>query len=177
MNNPAIYNNAPAYSRHYFDLIETDDLLLELENSFQLTLDLFSDVKPEQENYAYADGKWTLNEVLRHIIDCERIFAYRALRFSRLDATELPGFDEDHYMASLKGMHWDLASLLQEYSHVRKSSMALFENMSGEMFNFKGNANGFSISTQAVGFMIVGHNLHHLSIVKSRYLGNNHPTS
>ena len=86
MNNKEIYENAPEYCGYFFDLIETDDLLSEFEKSKKLTLDVFNLVPSDLENFSYQSGKWTVKEVLRHIIDMERIFAYRAFRFSRLDS-------------------------------------------------------------------------------------------
>lgn len=168
-----MYNKAPDYARNYLDLIESDNLLMELEKSHDRTMQIFNAIPVDLEDYFYSPGKWTIKEVLRHIIDCERIFAYRALRFSRFDHTELPGFDEGQFMESLKGTKLSLADLIQEYTYIRKSTIILYKNMTDKMLGFKGTANNKSVSTEVVGFMIVGHNFHHLNVVESRYLAKN----
>jgi uncharacterized damage-inducible protein DinB len=170
MKDKSIYKDAPSYCHYYFDLLETDELLIELEKSQQLTQALFQQITKEKENYAYEPGKWSIKEVLRHIIDCERIFAYRALRFSRNDSTELPGFNENSYMEALKGVNQNLSDLLEEYLVVRKASILLFKSLSEAMLNYTGTANKLRYSAKMLGFMIIGHNLHHCIIIKQRYL-------
>lgn len=170
MTDKTIYENAPAYCHYYFDLIEGNDLMDELEKSKIFTLELFGQITPDKENHKYAPGKWTTKEVLKHIIDCERVYAYRALRFSRFDDTELPGFDENKYIAAIKGIELNLNDLREEYLSVRKSSVTLFKSITDEMLHFKGRANKVEISARAIGFMTVGHNLHHLHFIRSKYL-------
>lgn len=168
MTDSSIYKDAPPYYHPYFDLIQTNDLILELEKSKETTQKLFLAIK--DENYAYAENKWTIKEVLQHIIDCERIFAYRALRFSRLDPTELAGFDENDYINNIKPLQNNLNELLSEYLDVRNSSIKMVQPMTDKMFDFKGTANQFSLSARVLGFMMVGHNLHHCRIIETRYL-------
>jgi uncharacterized damage-inducible protein DinB len=165
MTNKKIYEDAPAYCHDYFNLVETDDLLNELVKSYQSTQELFGLITPENENHSYQPGKWTIKEVLRHIIDCERVYTYRAFRFSRFDDTELAGFDENNYIEVLKGQEQTLSDLKEEYKQVRRSTIALFKTMTNEMLDFKGTANNVGFTARALGFMTVGHNVHHVKYI------------
>lgn len=170
MTDKSVYKDAPSYCHYFFDLVETNDLLNELEKSYQLTLDLFKLITPEKENYSYQPNKWTVKEVLRHIIDCERVYTYRAFRFSRFDNTELAGFDENKYIKNFKSTEVSLADLREEYENLRKSTISLFKSMTNEMLDFKGTANKVTFTARALGFMTVGHNIHHCDFIKSNYL-------
>lgn len=170
MTDKTVYNDAPAYCHYFFDLVKTNDVLTELENSCQMTKGLFSMITAEKENYSYQPLKWTTKEVIRHIIDCERVYAYRAFRFSRFDKTELPGFDENFYIDSFKSVEQSLTDLTEEYQNVRKSTISLFKTMTDEMLDFKGTANKVVFTARALGFMAVGHNIHHCNFIKSNYL-------
>lgn len=170
MKDKTIYRDAPNYCHYFFDLVETNDLLIELENSCKLTLELFKLITSEKENFSYQPKKWTINEVLRHIIDCERVYSYRALRFSRFDNTELAGFDENKYIENMIGIVQNLDDLKDEYVNVRKATIALFKTMTHEMLDFKGTANKVSFTARTLGFMTVGHNLHHSNFIKTKYL-------
>ena len=172
MKNKEIYKDAPEYCHYYFDLIETDDLLFELEKSKELTTDIYKMITPELENYSYAPGKWTIKEVLRHIIDSERIFSYRAFRLSRFDNAELAGFDQNHYVENANQSDVKLSDLQEDYLAVRSSTICLFRNMTDEMFDFKGAANGQTYTARTLGFSIVGHNLHHCNFIKDKYLNS-----
>lgn len=175
MKDQTIYREAPAYYHPFLDLVETDDLLLALEQSRDGTLALMDRIAPEQEHFTYQSGKWTTNQVIRHVIDTERIFAYRALRFSRSDATELPGFDENAYIDHLRGVELRLADLKDEYAWVRGSTIALFRSMTPGMLDFQGKANGLPISARVIGFIAVGHNLHHVDFLRRHYLSTEKP--
>tara|TARA_Y100000768_G_scaffold354618_1_gene307715 strand:+ start:39 stop:563 length:525 start_codon:yes stop_codon:yes gene_type:complete len=171
MPNKPFYKDAPDYCSPFFDLVETDNLLNELEKSKILTLELFSRITPEKENFVYAPNKWTTKEIIRHIIDCERVYTYRAMRFSRFDNTELPGFDENKYIDNLKPVVMPhLSDLKNEYACVRNSTLALFKTMTNEMLDFKGNANKVLFTARTLGFMTVGHNLHHCNVIATKYL-------
>ena len=165
-----IYKDAPNYCHYFFDLIETDNLFNELEKSNQLTKDLCSLITTENENFSYEPNKWSIKEVLRHIIDCERVYTYRALRFSRLDNTELLAFDENKYVDNFKGTKQRLEDLKNEFENVRRSTISLFETMTDEMFDFKGTANKVTFTARTLGFMTVGHNIHHCNFIKTKYL-------
>ena len=173
MTNKTIYDDAPGYCHYFFDLIETDNLLVELERSKKRTQELFEKITANKENYSYEPHKWTTNEVIRHIIDCERVYTYRALRFSRFDATELPGFDENKYIERVNGIKLSLLNLKDEYKHVRNATIALYKMMTNEMMDFKGRANNVRFTARALGFMTVGHNLHHCNFIETKYLNGN----
>lgn len=170
MRNPEIYSQAPTYFHYYFNLLESDDLLLELEKDRRNTIDFFSNIPANMEHHAYQTGKWTVSQVLRHAIDTERIFNYRALRFSRFDTTELPGFDEDFYMEGMSNHKESIADLILEFDAQRKSSLSLFKAMTAEMLKAVGSANGQKYSTAAIGFFMIGHNMHHCKVLIERYL-------
>jgi hypothetical protein len=120
-------------------------------------------------DFAYADGKWTIKQVLQHCIDTERIFQYRALRLSRMDATPLPGFDENHYASNASVAHLSVDDLLDEWQIVRLSTQKIFENASEEGLLFQGTASNMTVNALAFGFTICGHAVHHLNIIKERY--------
>ena len=127
-------------------------------------------IPPEKHHYRYAEGKWSIKEVLQHIIDAERIFAYRALRFTRKDTTPLPGFDENSFAATSKAdaRSWD--KLLEELNVVRRSSELLFNSFDAEQLQANGISSNSPNYVLAVGFIIIGHAMHHQKILKERYL-------
>ncbi|AWM12822.1 DinB family protein [Flavobacterium sp. NRK F10] len=173
MTDKTIYKDAPDYCHYFFDLVKTDNLLDELYKSYQITNELFQRITPEKENFSYQPDKWTTKEVIRHIIDCERVYTYRAFRFSRFDNTELPGFDENKYIEAVKGKTLHLSDLKEEYENIRKSTIVLFKTMTNEMLDFKGSANKVDFTARTLGFMTVGHNLHHCNFIKTKYLNKN----
>jgi hypothetical protein len=118
----------------------------------------------------YADGKWTLKEMIGHMIETERVFAYRALSISRGDKTELPGMDQDKWMKDSNYNSRSVANLCNEYLAVRTSTIHLFQNMTKEMINASGIASGVEFSVRALAFIIVGHELHHLEIIRENYM-------
>lgn len=120
--------------------------------------------------YRYAEGKWTIKEILLHLMDAERVFCYRALRFSRNDATELPGFDENAWTPYSNANGRKLRSILREYDAMRKSTIELFSNMNKEMLNRSGIANGKQISVRSLLFILAGHEIHHMRIIVERYI-------
>ncbi len=124
----------------------------------------------DKANYAYAEGKWTIKEMVQHLIDTERIFAYRALRISRKDTTPLPGFDENQYAKNAPVTHRKLADLKEEYLLVRKTTDILLASFQEDQLQFIGNASGHPCTLNALCFIIFGHNLHHIKILKERYL-------
>ena len=165
-----IYADAPAYCHSFFDLVQESDLLTALQSNKEQTIALLNAVPTNKENFAYADGKWTTKEVFRHIIDCERIYAYRAFRFSRFDATELASFDVSSYITNTHNLTIPLSMVLTEFVNLRNSTINLFETMTDEMLDFKGIANKVSFTPRGLGFMVVGHAMHHCNVVRERYL-------
>jgi hypothetical protein len=172
MTNNRVYSKAPVYFHYYFGLLETDNLLAELENDRNESILFWKNISSEKEHFAYQEGKWTINQVIRHIIDTERIFAYRAMRFARFDTTDLPGFDENFYIQGIINHQEKLSNLIEEFDALRKSTIALFKSMSLEMLSFVGNANNTTCSTEGIGYFVVGHNKHHCKVMKERYLAN-----
>ena len=141
-----------------------------LEISYNEAIKVFNDIPIEKHMYAYEEGKWTIKELLQHLIDTERIFAYRALRFARKDATQLPGFEENDYVSNCNANHRNFSELLVEFELVRKSTLVLFNSFTEQAMLQMGNASNTPISVRAIGYIISGHLFHHLNIMKERYL-------
>ena len=161
----------PAYASMYIDLIPNDGLLLEhLKNNFIAAQSLINSLPEETLLYRYAPGKWTIKEVLVHIIDDERIYAYRALRFARNDKTELPGFEQDDYTRYSNANSRDIQDIMEEYEAVRNSTIALFKQFDEEVLSRSGTANKNHVTVRALGYHIAGHEMHHLNIIKEKYL-------
>ncbi|MCU7618597.1 DinB family protein [Chryseobacterium sp. PBS4-4] len=158
------------YIQRYLDLIPSENWLEELKFVGEKTISLFSYLTEEQSKFAYAEGKWTLKEVLLHLSDTERVFQYRILAFARDEKSELPGFDEENYAANSFANDRSLESLLKEYQLVRQSSQILLENLDLSILKNIGTANGNEISVETICQLIVGHNIHHLNVVEERYL-------
>ena len=157
------------YIQRYLDLIPTENWLEEMKKTGEKTVSLYSFLAEDQSDFAYAEGKWTLKELLQHLIDAERIFAYRALRFARKDKTDLPGWDEEEYAQHYFPTERSTQNLVEEFETVRKSSTLFFENLNEIQLSETGVANGNEISVETIGKLIVGHNIHHLNIIEERY--------
>ena len=125
---------------------------------------------PRFQIFRYDNGKWTIKELLQHIIDAERVLSYRALRFSRNDPSDLQGFDEDWYVGNSNGNERNFEDILEEFTYLRKANISLFNSFTSEMMLMLGTANGSIMSVRALGFIIVGHQMHHLKIIKEKYL-------
>jgi len=158
-----------AYAARYVDLVGNDPILEILEHQQHSTYDYFLKMSPQQASYAYAEGKWTIKQVLGHMADTERVFAYRALAFSR-EAIELPGFDQDVYMEKATFNGRSLVDLADEFKIVRESTIFLFKSFTDEQSTQKGIASGNPVSVRALAYMIAGHEMHHIKILKERYL-------
>jgi hypothetical protein len=159
-----------AYAARYVDLVGDGNILNILENQKESTFNFFlRKMGQAKADYAYAEGKWTVKQVLGHMIDTERVFAFRALAFSR-EPTELPGFDQDVYMAKSTFGTRSLDDIAGEYKIVRESSLYLFKSMSGQQLTQKGIATGNPVSVRALAYMIAGHELHHIKVMEERYL-------
>jgi hypothetical protein len=162
---------APAYAKYYFDrTLGQDDLLLALENNLNETEAFIASLPEEKADFQYADEKWTLKGVILHFIETERIFQYRALRFSRKDKTALDGFDEDWYARHNNTDQRSLDDLRTEFIDVRKASISLFKGMTGAMLDSIGTANNTPNTPRNLGWIMVGHVIHHCNIIKERYL-------
>jgi uncharacterized damage-inducible protein DinB len=158
------------YFKYYIDLNPENDLISGLKNSHLKTVQFFESLPLDKLNYQYEVGKWTPKDILQHIIDTERIFAFRALTFARFDKVQLPGFEENDYAANVNTETKELSSLLQEYKNQRVATISMFESFNDEMLKSIGNSNGNYNSVRAIGFLIPGHEIHHINIIKERYL-------
>jgi hypothetical protein len=163
-------SRVPEYYHNYIRQVLGDDIQSIFTAHQHQALDLLSSIPAEKWNHAYAKGKWTIKELVQHIIDGERIFCYRALCFARKDSTPLPGFDENTYAQYSKANNRSKEDLLTELAVVQKGSAALFASFDEEQLDASGTANEKSIYVLGIGFIIVGHTLHHLNILKERYL-------
>ena len=159
----------PVYYKGYIDTV-ADDVLLELENQIELLPKFLSAISEEKASFAYAEGKWTIKEVLGHMLDTERIMSYRALCFARRDETALPGFDENVYVKHAHFNDRTLQSLLDEFVVLRKSTMYLLKSFNQEELNRSGISNDKPITVRALIFILAGHVNHHQHILKERYL-------
>jgi hypothetical protein len=166
---PQVGEYAPYY-HSYISQVEQNDLPEALNHSHQQFIALLNKLPQQKHNYRYAEGKWTIKEMLAHIIDTERVFMYRALSFARNDKSELPGFDENEWAAEANAEARSMDALIEEYKHARKANMLFFEGITDEISRRKGKANNNALSVRAIGFIISGHELHHLSVLKERYL-------
>ncbi|MCJ8164478.1 DinB family protein [Pontibacter sp. E15-1] len=158
------------YVGAYVQQAQTEDLIEGLTASYVFIMGMLQGLSEEQLLHRYAEGKWSIKEVMVHLMDAERIFAYRALRFARQDKTELPGFDENSFAVSSKADAREINSILAEYTAVRTATIELFKSFTGEDLTQTGTASGLTLSVRALGFVTLGHEVHHLKIIRERYL-------
>ncbi|MGH7560459.1 MAG: DinB family protein [Gemmatimonadales bacterium] len=154
----------------YVREVPEGDILQTLERQLHATTALLEGLTPAQAEHAYAPGKWTVKDVLSHVIDAERIFSYRALRIARGDATPLPGFDEKTYVPLAGARDRSLVDLLAEFHAVRRATLALFDHLPADAATRRGTAAGAEVSVRALAWVITGHELHHQRILRERYL-------
>lgn len=159
-----------SYYAPYINLVESKDIIVSLEKSFEETLSFYSSIPDDKWLYSYAEGKWTINEVVQHLLDTERVFAYRALCFSRKDIIELPGFDQDEYLINSNANSRSKESIIEEYESVRNATITLFKSFSEEMLIQIGVASNSPLSVRASGYIIIGHEKHHCNVIKDNYL-------
>lgn len=160
----------PVYFGKYIDQITADDLVATLEQNGTSFHKFIEGLSEEKMNFSYAAGKWTIKEMLLHIIDTERIFCYRALRFARKDSTNLSSFEENDFAENSFANDRTTASLLSEFAAVRNATLELFKNLDESVLDFTGTSNNKMISVRALGYCIAGHEMHHLSVIKERYV-------
>lgn len=164
--NPDEY--APFYADYVQRQIGTDVLLRLPEQSAEVER-RFAAVPPQREGWRYAEGKWSVRQVLGHMIDAERVFGYRAMCIARGESKPLPGFDEDEYVANAPFEHLAVADLLPEFLAVRAGHVLLFSHLSAADWSRRGNANGQPVSVRALPYIMAGHVHHHLEILATRY--------
>lgn len=160
----------PTFYKGYVKLVTHPDVIQALRISGYRTMETIHSIPEAKGDFRYADGKWTIREVLCHMLDAERIFTYRALRFARNDKTPLSGFDENAYAAHLNAEGRSLAQLGDEMEHLRTATVDLFKSFTPEMLTRKGTANSNELSVGALGIIIAGHETHHCKVLKERYL-------
>ena len=166
---PDLARVGPSF-HNYINQVTEDDLLEAFSSQSIAFIRFLVTIPVDKYDYRYAEGKWSIKEVLQHIIDAERVFAYRALRFARKDATPLPGFDENLFAANSKAdkRSWD--KLVEEFKLVRRSSELMFQSFDEDQLEAGGIASGHTNYVLALGFVIIGHSAHHQKITKERYL-------
>ncbi|WP_394774847.1 DinB family protein [Flavobacterium sp.] len=146
------------------------NLIEELEISLHDFIRFVQNIPLDKFDYRYAEGKWTIKDIIQHLIDCERIFAYRALRFARNDKTALAGFEENDYVDNTDANKRGIQDLLTELSAVRHSTLLFYKSLSSEQLKRTGTASTHQISAGALGFVIIGHQKHHQKVFEERYL-------
>lgn len=171
MNFPASYEYPNAlYFAEYLQFDPNAHLLEVLEDQTKQLLGIYEALTEQTAEYAYAEGKWSLKQLLGHMVDSERIFGYRALAISRGETQSLPGFDENQYMEQAGYENQSLADVLAQYQTTRAATIALVKSFTLTQGNAIGLANGHKISARALCWMIAGHEKHHLGIIQARYL-------
>ena len=169
MPKPLSNDHAPYFSK-YIDLVNSDDVCKAFaEQQLQLST-IFNAIPDSKADFAYAEGKWTVKQLLQHVIDAERIFAYRALWIARRATEPLPGFDENAFAEIADVSNRTLQDLKNEFIAVRNSTMALFNSFTNEDLQRRGISNTKEITVNALGFITMGHLTHHCNILKERYL-------
>jgi hypothetical protein len=166
---PAAGEYAPYYDKYLTQVTEASPVQA-LENQLEDMKPLLQSLTETQGGHRYAPGKWTIKQVLGHLIDCERVFAYRALRFARADRTELPGFEENDYAENGGYDRRPLKEIADELLAVRQANLALFRGLDDAAWTRSGIANGSEMSVRAVAFVIAGHGRHHVKLLRERYL-------
>jgi uncharacterized damage-inducible protein DinB len=159
----------PVFYKGYIDTVK-DDVLAELEHQIVSFQKLLKQIPEEKAGFAYAEGKWTIIELLGHMLDTERIMAYRALRIARNDSTPLPGFEENDYVANAHFADRSLDSMREEFEYLRKANLFLIKSFNETEFSRVGISNDKPISVKALVFIIAGHLNHHIRILNERYL-------
>jgi uncharacterized damage-inducible protein DinB len=159
-----------AYYHAYVQHVPDGDVLEQLARQGEETSRFLAAVPREREGFRYQEGKWSVRELVGHLVDCERIFSVRALAFARGDRAELPGFDENRYVAQADFDHRPLASLAEELRLVRGATLGFFRSVTKETEARRGVANGASFTVRSVPFILAGHELHHLGVLRERYL-------
>ncbi len=169
MNRPEKGEYAEYYER-YISLVEENDIVAVLENQQTELLEFFKKITEEKSLFAYAEGKWSIKEVIGHLTDGERIFAYRALRISRADKTPIEGFEQDGYIENSNFDNTPLSELIDELLLSRKANLILFKNLTDEAWLQTGTASDSPVSVRAIAYIMAGHISHHLKILNERYL-------
>jgi hypothetical protein len=170
MNSQITQSEYAPFYEGYIKKSEGIDIVIGLKTGLNNTKTFFEVLPPEKLEYRYASGKWTPKEILLHLIDSERVFAYRTLFISRSDNANIQGFDQDEFVENSNANTRDIKSLIEEYISVRKASISLFSSFNTEAMLRMGNANNAGVSIRAIGRILLGHEIHHITILRERYL-------
>ena len=160
----------PEFYKTYIQTLKHENLLEDLEISLHEFIKFVQNIPLDKFDYRYEAEKWTIKDIIQHLIDAERIFAYRALRTSRTDQTPLASFDENIYAKNTNANHRSIQDLLTEMAVVRQATLSLFKSFTQEQQLLSGNVLGGTISVRAIGFIVIGHQKHHQKIFQERYL-------
>lgn len=170
ISKPGVGEYAP-YATAYISLVpDSGHVLHQLRENASTLRQLILSMPVERLNKGYAPGKWTPKELLVHLIDAERIFTYRALCIARNDTQPLPGFEENDYVSASNANDRDIEDILEEYENVKKATLSLFNSFNNDILLRKGLANNAPVSVRALAYMVAGHEMHHINIIKERYL-------
>ncbi|MCV9386196.1 DinB family protein [Reichenbachiella ulvae] len=158
------------YQGYIDHVIDASDILELLKNQRDEWVDLYEKLDKEEWSYAYEEGKWTLKQMLRHVIDTERVFGYRAMCIARGEQTPLPGFEQDDYIAGADDEANSGQDLITEFIQVRNANMSMIQNFTEDQLKKIGKASGHATSCRAIVYILAGHMAHHMNIIKVRYL-------
>jgi uncharacterized damage-inducible protein DinB len=168
MTRPTPTDYAPPYAA-YVDLVDEDDILTAMQEQSSATQKLLASLDEPRAAYRYGTDKWSVKEVIGHMVDAERILGYRALAIARGDTQPLPGFDENTYVQHASFDSWKLGDLAEEYALVRRSDIVFFQNLPPEAWDRRGTANEHPVSVRGLAYVIVGHERHHLKVLREKY--------
>lgn len=160
----------PEFYEAYLSKVSQKDIFELLGNGKEEMLNIYSGMTDDDARYSYAEGKWSLKELLGHITDAERILACRALRMARNDKTNIPQYDHNYFVAQANFNKQSVESLIKQYELVRESSLFLFQSFDNDVWNRQGISGGKKFTVRSFPFIITGHELHHLQIIKEKYL-------
>ena len=166
MNRPQP-NEYPAWGETYISKVNGD--IIEVLEEQVFSIPALFELNKDKENFAYAEGKWTLKEMLGHIIDCERIFVYRMTAFARNEQQHLPGFDEDEYVLNARFSERNYEDMIEEFSALRKANLYFFKSLNEAELARKGVASEREINVKSILFIAAGHIIHHVGVLKERY--------
>ncbi|MEP6846470.1 MAG: DinB family protein [Panacibacter sp.] len=164
------YDEYPEWYAAEIGLVHYNDLITGLQDSISTTLTFLNQITDSDLEYRYAPGKWSIKQIWQHIIDVERVLSYRALRYARKDETVLTAFDENKYAAASNADYRQFSEIIREYAVVRDATMELFRSFTEAMFLHRGTAGKSNMTVRSVGFLILGHEIHHVQTIKERYL-------
>ena len=158
------------YYERYVSLVDETDIVAVLEKQQFDLLEVFKEITEEKSLFAYAEGKWTIKELIGHLADGERIFAYRALRISRADQTPIEGFEQDDYIENSNFNNVSFSDLTTELIHLRRANLILFKSLTDKAWGRTGTASENTVSVRALAYIMAGHIRHHINILNERYL-------